>query len=164
VSAIYPQNQSSRPVLPSSEASTRYGLSRSHILYLVRTGRIEGTKPGGHDWMIYEDSLQAFLEQSRTPGRKGPHGPRRKRQVRHTEQGDQVLISTAEAQELTGYARDTMLRLLRSGRIEGEKSGREWLIDEDSLLAYKHRKHPVDESTHIESVEPSLRPDASSQD
>jgi len=146
VSATSQQHRNDRPLLSTAEASKISGLSKVHIQYLARTGRVEGTKPGGHDWMIYEDSLRAFLDQSRSPGRKGPRGPRKKRM----ERGGRVLLSTAEAQDLTGYARDTLLRFLRSGRIEGEKSGREWLIYEDTLLAYKRRKHP----TIVKSEEP----------
>lgn len=134
------QHQDSRPVLSSSEASAISGLSRSHIQYLARTGQIEGIKPGGRDWLVYEDSLKAFLSQPRSQGRKGP---RKKRIVQHTEQGDRVLLSTSEAHERYGYVKDTLLRLLRAGRIEGEKSGRTWLIYEDSLLAYRQRKHPT---------------------
>jgi excisionase family DNA binding protein len=150
-----------RPVLTTAEASKQSGLSRDYILRLLSTGRIEGVQPMGREWMVYEDSLHAFLAQPRLPGRKGP---RKKRIVQHTDQGDRILLSTADAQELTGYARDTILRLLRSGRIKGEKSGRTWFIDEDSLLAYKRRKHPMLESTHVESVESPSKPDVSSQD
>lgn len=131
-----PQYQDSRPVLTSSEASARYGISRSHIQYLVRTGRIEGKKPWGREWMIYEDSLQAFLAQPRSKGREGP----RKKRI---EQGNRVLLSTSEAHERYGYAQNYLLELLRAGHIQGEKSGRTWLIYEDSLLAYRQRKHPT---------------------
>lgn len=139
------QSYNNRPVLSSSEASTRYGISRSHILYLVRTGKVEGTKPGGHDWMIYEDSLQAFLSQPRSPGRKGP----RKKRI---EQGGRVLLSTSEAHEHYGYARNYLLELLRAGHIEGKKPGRTWLIYEDSLLAYRQRKHPTKDEPSVTST------------
>ena len=152
------QSHNSRPVLSTSEASAKSGLTREYISYLLQTGRIEGTKPGGHDWMVYEDSLMAFLAQPRSKGRTGP---RRQRIVRHTEQGDRVLLSTAEAHELYGYAQDSLLRLLRRGAIEGEKSGRTWLIFEDSLLTYKNRKHPtitIVESTLADTEEPPALP------
>jgi excisionase family DNA binding protein len=148
--------QNGRSVLSSLEASEMSGLSRSHILYLVRSGRIEGIRPSVHEWMIYEDSLMKFLAQPRSKGREGP---RKKRIVQHTEQGDRVLLSTAEAQELTDYARDTLLRLLRSGRIEGEKTGRTWLIFEDTLLAYKNRQPRKRLITPSTSEEPPLPSD-----
>jgi excisionase family DNA binding protein len=132
-----------RPVLTTAEASKISGLNRHYIIQLLNAGRIEGVQLMGHEWMVYEDALIGFLAQPRTPGRKGPRGPRRKREVRHTELGDRALLSTAEAQVITGYARDTILRLLRSGQIEGEKAGREWRVYEDSLLSYKQRKHPT---------------------
>lgn len=134
-----PQSHNDRPVLTTSEASTKSGLNREYISYLLQIGRIEGVKPWGRDWMVYEDSLMAFLEQPRNPGPRGPH---KKREVRHTDQGDRVLLSTAEASDVSGYRQDSLLRLLRRGAIEGERSGRTWLIYEDSLLAYKRRKHP----------------------
>jgi len=152
VSATPPQYQGNRPVLSTSEASARSGLSREYISSLLQTGRIEGIKPGGHDWMIFEDSLMAFLAQPRSKGRKGPRRTR-------IERNGRILLSTAEAQELTGYARDTLLRLLRAGHIQGEKSGRNWLIYEDSLLAYKRRKHlTIVDSSSGESEEPLSSP------
>lgn len=145
-------HQSNRPLLSTAEASKISGLSKIYIQYLARTGRVEGTKPGGHDWMVYEDSLMAFLAQPRSPGRKGP----RKKRI---EQGNRILLSTSEAHERYGYAQNYLLELLRSGRIEGERSGRTWLIYEDSLLAYKQRKHPtIVESTLVESEEPPVLP------
>ncbi len=142
-----PRMHNGRPVLTTTEASARSGFTREYISRLLQTGRIEGTKPWGNQWMVYADSLAAFLAQPRTPGREGPRGPRKKREVRHTEQGERVLLSTAEASAISGYRQDSLLRLLRSGRISGERSGRSWLIYEDSLLAYRQRKHPKGKPT-----------------
>jgi excisionase family DNA binding protein len=147
-----PRMYNGRPVLTTTEASARSGLTREYISYLLDTGRIEGSKPWGREWMVYADSLDAFLAQPRSKGRKGP---RKKREVRQTEQGERVLLSTSEAHERYGYAKDTLLRLLRSGRIEGERSGRSWLIYEDSLLAYRQRKHPKGKPTRPATAEPS---------
>lgn len=133
-----PRMHNGRPVLTTAEASQQSGLSRDYILRLLSNKRIEGVQLLGREWMVYKDSLQVFLSQPRSPGRKGP---RTRRIVRKTEQGERVLLSTAEAHEQYGYARNHLLELLRAGRIEGEKSGREWLIYESSLLAYKNR-HP----------------------
>ncbi len=41
---------------------------------LLRSGLVEGIKPG-HDWLVYEDSLKAFLAK---PRKSGPKGPRKK--------------------------------------------------------------------------------------
>jgi excisionase family DNA binding protein len=62
---------SERVLLSTSEAMQKSGLSREHIQRLLREGRIQGRKPG-HDWLVYEDSLMAFLAQPRKPGPKGP--------------------------------------------------------------------------------------------
>ena len=60
-----------RVLLPSTEACRVSGFSRQHMQRLLSSGLIEGIKPG-HDWLVYEDSLKAFLAQPRKPGPKGP--------------------------------------------------------------------------------------------
>lgn len=70
-----PQHISSdRILLSTAEASTVSGLGAEHIQRLLRTRRLEGIKPG-HDWLVYEDSLRAYLAQ---PRKTGPKGPRKK--------------------------------------------------------------------------------------
>jgi hypothetical protein len=59
-----------RVLLSTTEAMQLSGLSREHIQRLLRNETIEGIKPA-HDWMVYEDSLKAFLAQPRKPGPKG---------------------------------------------------------------------------------------------
>lgn len=146
--------QNGRSALTTIEASNQSGLSHSYIWQLLRSGRIEGKKIG-RDWLVYEDSLQAFLTQPRSPGRKGP---RKRRIEKHDDQGNHILLSTAEASDLSGYRQDYLLRLLHKNQLEGEKSGRTWLIYEDSLLAYKNRqprKHPTIPSMSDEPPLPS---------
>jgi hypothetical protein len=60
-----------RVLLPSTEARNIAGFSRQHLQRLLRDKRIEGIKLA-HDWLVYEDSLKAFLAQPRKPGPKGP--------------------------------------------------------------------------------------------
>lgn len=66
-----PQRISSdRVLLSTAEASVISGVGVEHIQRLLRTGRLEGIKPG-HDWFVYEDSLRTYLAQPRKPGPKG---------------------------------------------------------------------------------------------
>ncbi len=123
-------------VLTTIEASNQSGLSHNYIWQLLHSGRLEGIKQG-RDWLVYEDSLREFLAHPRT---SGPRGPIRKRVVIHQEQGDRVLLSTSEASTISGYHSDHLLRLLRKGVIAGEKTGRNWLIYEDSLMDYKNQQ------------------------
>jgi excisionase family DNA binding protein len=46
------------------------------------------------------------------------------------------LLTTTQAAELTGYHRVHLCRLVASGKVEGEKIGRDWLLSKKSLLAY----------------------------
>ena len=60
-----------RVLLPTSAARKITGFSGQHIQRLLKNGSIEGIKVG-HDWLIYEDSLFAYVAQPRKPGPKGP--------------------------------------------------------------------------------------------
>jgi excisionase family DNA binding protein len=57
-----------RVFISTALACQRTGFSRGYIQRLVKHGRLEGVKLG-HDWLIYEDSLAAFLAQPRSRGR-----------------------------------------------------------------------------------------------
>lgn len=46
------------------------------------------------------------------------------------------LITTKQAAERTGYTSDHISLLLRRKLVNGEKIGRDWLIDESSLIRY----------------------------
>jgi len=46
-------------------------------------------------------------------------------------------ITTRAAAELTGYNPVYIRRLIKQKRIEAVKAGRDWLINQDSLLAYQ---------------------------
>lgn len=61
-----------RVLLPTSEASKLAGFTTSYLQRLLREGRIEGVKLDAV-WLVYEDSLTAFLAQPRKRGPKGPH-------------------------------------------------------------------------------------------
>ncbi len=64
--------KSDRVLLPTTEASKIAGFTTSYVQRLLRDGRIEGVKLGPV-WLVYEDSLTAFLVQPRKRGPKGPH-------------------------------------------------------------------------------------------
>ena len=46
------------------------------------------------------------------------------------------VITTAEAARLLGYTPQHVRRLVRDGRLEGTKIGRDWVILRDSISAY----------------------------
>jgi excisionase family DNA binding protein len=58
--------------MTTTEACKLAGFSRQHIHRLLLRGFIEGVKLG-HDWLVYEDSLSAYLARPRKRGPKGPH-------------------------------------------------------------------------------------------
>jgi excisionase family DNA binding protein len=57
-------------------------------------------------------------------------------------------ITTKEAAELTGYHAVHIRRLLREGTIEGRKSGRDWMMDRESLREYKGRMNRLGPAKH----------------
>jgi excisionase family DNA binding protein len=65
---------------------------REYIQRLLRQGRLEGVKLG-HEWLVYEDSLQSFLTQ---PRKTGPIGPRKQSLQQHS------AVTSPDANEQMG--------------------------------------------------------------
>ena len=57
-------------------------------------------------------------------------------------------VNTAEGAQLTGFSIDYVRRLARGGRIEARKVGRDWLIDCNSLLAFKRQMNTLGNGKH----------------
>ena len=53
--------------------------------------------------------------------------------------GDKDWITVAEAAEKSGYARDTIQKLLKDGKLEGWKPGHDWFTTLDAVLEYKRK-------------------------
>lgn len=47
-----------------------------------------------------------------------------------------VVLTAREAMEILGVGRNTIYRLLGSGKLKGFRVGRSWRITEDSLQSY----------------------------
>lgn len=46
------------------------------------------------------------------------------------------FITTEEGQELTGFTREHITRLVRAGKVKGRRFGWVWQVDKESLLEY----------------------------
>jgi len=57
-------------------------------------------------------------------------------------------VSTKEAAALTGYTIYYIRHLIKRGRVEARKVGRDWLILRSSLLAYKARMDTLGTQKH----------------
>ena len=57
-------------------------------------------------------------------------------------------INTEQAEALTGYATAYLRRLAGQGRVEARKVGRDWLINLESLLAYKAQMDALGSQRH----------------
>jgi len=57
-------------------------------------------------------------------------------------------IDTSEAQALTRYNGTYLRRLANQGRVEACKVGRDWLINQESLLAYKREMDALGGQRH----------------
>ena len=86
-----------RVLVPSTEARKIAGFSRQHLQRLLRDQRIEGIKLA-HDWLVYEDSLKAYLAQPRKPGPKGP---------RKTSSQDAPMKTPSDSNELNENRSET---------------------------------------------------------
>jgi hypothetical protein len=68
------QLSDNRVLLSTAEAGATFGLSQAYIEWLLRHQRVEGFKTG-RDWLVYQDSLAAFVAQPRKPGPKPKRDP-----------------------------------------------------------------------------------------
>lgn len=57
-------------------------------------------------------------------------------------------VTTKGAADLTDYNVNYLRHLLRTGRIEAQKVQRDWLINRESLLAYKRRMDRLGPQKH----------------
>ena len=57
-------------------------------------------------------------------------------------------ITTKEAAELTGYFVTHVRHLIRKGHIKGQKFGRDWMVDRDSVLAYAKEMEQLGEAKY----------------
>ena len=62
-----------------------------------------------------------------------PNEGLRKRRLRR-------MVTVAAAAALAGVDESTMRRALASGRVKGEKPGRDWLVDAASAAAFQRRR------------------------
>jgi hypothetical protein len=54
--------------------------------------------------------------------------------------GKALQLTCVEASSMTGYTSDHISLILRKGKLEGEKRGRDWLVDAGSLYRYVKEK------------------------
>ena len=57
-------------------------------------------------------------------------------------------INTSEGAELTGFSVDYVRRLARAGRIGARKTGRDWLVNKKSALAYAKKMEELGTAKH----------------
>ena len=57
-------------------------------------------------------------------------------------------LTTKQAKELTGYTMVYLRRLANQRQVEARKVGRDWLINQESLLAYKARMDALGPQRH----------------
>jgi excisionase family DNA binding protein len=57
-------------------------------------------------------------------------------------------LNTNEAAALTGYSQAYARRLAREGRVEARRAGRDWLLNEEDLLAFKAQMDKLGPDKH----------------
>jgi len=57
-------------------------------------------------------------------------------------------ITTKEAADLTGYSASYFRNLIRWGRLQAEKRGRDWFLNKEQILAYKREMEQLGPAKH----------------
>ncbi len=84
-----------RSYITTPQASERTGYSKTYLTRLLRNGTLEGFRLG-RDWLIFTDSLDAFLA---VPHKPGPKGPRKKSATDHSSVVESGLTRTTSSGE-----------------------------------------------------------------
>jgi len=54
------------------------------------------------------------------------------------------IISVPQAAEILGITQRAVIKAIKAGKIEARKLGREWMLDETSVRAYKPKTKRAD--------------------
>lgn len=113
----------------TTEAAKTLGIERNTVNNICRDGRMPGAVKQHGMWCIPTEEFQQFAKTyDRTAVASKVYQPR------------PGFISVEEARQTLGYAYATgVLECLRRGEISGEKVGRFWHIDEQSVRTQKAR-------------------------
>jgi excisionase family DNA binding protein len=57
-------------------------------------------------------------------------------------------LTTKEAAELSGYKPVSVRWMVREGKIEGQKMGRDWVVNRESLLNYVDKMEKLGTAKH----------------
>jgi len=100
-----------RREISTQEASRISGLSLNHLAYLLRQGKLEGRRFGDRTWMVYEDSLRAYLATPHKPGRPVKKQVNKVKKLREKPEyqfyqvspAEQIKYPTPKARIVVGY-------------------------------------------------------------
>jgi excisionase family DNA binding protein len=57
-------------------------------------------------------------------------------------------ITTPEAARLSGYHVNYLRQIIRQGKIKAEKKGRDWWVNQDSLMEYLNEAQTIQDKRH----------------
>ena len=126
--------------ISSKRAAEITGYTQDYIGQLARSKAIEAKRVSGL-WYILEDSLKLHKEKSDAyipvPPGKSTDSPEREVTVSFD---GKDYISASRAAKVTGYSKDYISQLARSGKILSRQIGNRWHVDRQGLMDHKHEK------------------------
>jgi len=120
-----------------SEAATLTGYHPAFVRTLAKAGKITAYKLN-RDWWVEEKSLLAYQEAQEKEAQKKQE--ERIRQISSARQPISQLegfVTIPEAAAISGYSKNFLRILARQKKIAAVKVGNIWLINRESLSAYR---------------------------
>jgi len=137
--------------ITSKRASDLTGYAQDYIGQLARSGAIDAKRLGGL-WYVFAGSITTHkerAEEAKTSIARREFSP----------EADSLLmldgkayVSAARASEISGYNKDYVGQLARSGKILSRRIGNRWYVERGGLLGHKEEKDSLLAAVQAESV------------
>ncbi len=139
--------------ISSKQASEITGYTQDYIGQLARGGNIDAQRIGGL-WYISLESLSSHKEKAEDfkptpPTAIQKFSPDAEALVYFD---GREYISASRASKLTGYHKDYVGQLARSGKVISRQVGNRWYVDRGGILLHKEEKDALLASVQVESV------------
>ncbi|OGG53676.1 hypothetical protein A3H16_00655 [Candidatus Kaiserbacteria bacterium RIFCSPLOWO2_12_FULL_53_8] len=137
--------------ISSKRASELSSYAQDYIGQLARGGHIDARRVGGL-WYVLMESLRVYKNKA---DEYKPQQPERKETIDPVSLitfDGKDYISASRASEITGYHKDYVGQLARTGAILSRQVGNRWYIEREGVLAHKAEKDRLLGAVQAQSV------------
>ncbi|MBI4086487.1 hypothetical protein HY416_00695, partial [Candidatus Kaiserbacteria bacterium] len=123
--------------IPAGDAGRLFNYTRDYVASLVREQKVEGKRIGNR-WFVNPQSLAVFVSKvaEQEAARRNAIRAERRLERKARQELKRSGMSASEAASVFGYTGDYISRLAREKKITGQRIGREWFVDKQTLVSF----------------------------